>query len=140
MELNQLTPKLFVSPQIAKSDVAEIAAQGFTNIINNRPDGEGEDQPASLHLLTTCSSQGIHYRYIPVAGDAITEKDILEFREALDGAQGRTLAFCRTGTRSTKLWALSHTDIHEPDDLIAIAAQAGYDIKGLKPALEARRH
>ena len=139
MDLRQLTPKLFVSPQIAKSDVAEIAAQGFSNIVNNRPDGEGVDQPDSLHILTACSDQGVHYRYIPVVGGAITEKDILEFREALDSAQGRALAFCRTGTRATKLWALSYTDIHEPNDLISIAAQAGYDIKDLKPALDARR-
>lgn len=139
MDLRQLTSKVSVSAQVTQGDVAAIAAKGFTHIINNRPDGESEDQPASVEILKACSDESLLYRYIPVVGSAVTEKDISEFREAIDTAQGTILAFCRTGTRSTILWALSHTDIYTPQELISIAAQAGYDIKDLEPVLDMRR-
>jgi uncharacterized protein (TIGR01244 family) len=47
MELHQPTLHPSASPQIGKVVMAAIANQGFSNFINNRPDGECEDlQPA----------------------------------------------------------------------------------------------
>ena len=40
-----LTPKLAVASQITPADVARIAAEGYTTILNNRPDGEEPGQP-----------------------------------------------------------------------------------------------
>ena len=49
--------------------------------------------------------------------------------EALDGATGAVLAYCRSGTRSTLLWALAEASQGaDPDRLAEHAAQAGYDI------------
>lgn len=139
MEMRQLTGTLSVSPQIATGDISEIASAGFTDSINNRPDGEERGQPDSLHILTASSNDGLDYRYIPVFGGDISEKDIAEFRQTLDQAQGPVLAYCRSGMRSTKLWALSATDQYSVDELISRADQAGYDLSSLRPALEARR-
>ena len=46
MDIRRLTPDYAVSPQIAPEDLAQIKAEGFTTVIDNRPDAE---IPADLH-------------------------------------------------------------------------------------------
>jgi uncharacterized protein (TIGR01244 family) len=41
------------------------------------------------------------------------------------------LAFCRSGTRSTTLWALSQAGKLPAHEIIAQAARAGYDMSHL---------
>jgi uncharacterized protein (TIGR01244 family) len=51
-------------------------------------------------------------------------------------AEGRTLAFCRSGTRSTYLWALaSHRSGVDGATIVAQAEAAGYDLTPLRPYL-----
>lgn len=139
MEFRQLTPYLTVSPQIMAEDIDAIAQAGFTNIINNRPNGEEAGQPESERLLTAASRQGLHYSYIPVTGGNITDKDIAEFRTVIEKAHGPVFAFCRSGTRSARMWALACADRHEVDEIISLAGQAGYDLTDMKPVLETRK-
>ena len=48
---------------------------------------------------------------------------------ALEANDGKTLAFCRSGTRSTLLWALARVHMgDDPDAVEAAAAEAGYDL------------
>ena len=55
---------------------------------------------------------------------------------AIDAAGGPMLAFCRSGTRSTYLWALARARAGEDaGELIAKAAAAGYDISPIRPHL-----
>ena len=56
MKIAKLTPFLSVSPQIAEADLGALVAQGFRAVINNRPDGEAEDQPASAELAAAAGS------------------------------------------------------------------------------------
>ena len=54
----------------------------------------------------------------------------------LSQADGPVLAFCRSGTRSTYLWALARARLgDDPDGLVEKAEAAGYDISGIRPAL-----
>jgi uncharacterized protein (TIGR01244 family) len=56
---------------------------------------------------------------------------------ALDGAKGRVLAYCRSGTRSTLLWSLAEAKGGaDPDALSEIASQAGYDLTPVRPLLD----
>ncbi len=49
--------------------------------------------------------------------------------EALAGNQGKTLCYCRSGTRSTLLWSLAKARAGgSPDEIADTAAGAGYDI------------
>jgi uncharacterized protein (TIGR01244 family) len=41
----RVTDNFYVSPQIGIEDVARAAREGFTLLINNRPDGEAPGQP-----------------------------------------------------------------------------------------------
>jgi uncharacterized protein (TIGR01244 family) len=48
---------------------------------------------------------------------------------ALNGAAGKTLAYCRSGTRSTLLWALARAKAGDvPQTLHEKANGAGYDL------------
>ena len=50
--------------------------------------------------------------------------------------EGPVLAFCRSGTRSTYLWALARSSRGaDADSLIGQAAAAGYDVRPLAPYL-----
>ena len=57
--------------------------------------------------------------------------------EALDAAEGPVLAFCRSGTRSTFLWALARTrQGEEAEELMRNAAAAGYDLRPIAAYLK----
>ena len=53
---------------------------------------------------------------------------------ALDGDKP-ALAFCRSGTRSTILWALSQSGKQSERELLRTAADAGYDLSGVVPLM-----
>lgn len=137
--IRQLTPFISVSEQLTPADVAVAASEGFRTIINNRPDHESEDQPASAALAERCAELGIAYHDLPVVPGQVTDEQVDAFAGLLETSQGPVLAFCRTGTRSTTLWALSEARHLEPPAVIKAAAAAGYDISGLTERLTNRR-
>ena len=138
MELKAISPRFTVSAQLSPADIVEAARLGYQAIINNRPDGEGEDQPTSRQVGAEAESQGLTYHHVPVAPGRISETDIDAFKAALEGASGPVLAFCRTGTRSATLWALSQAGRASSQALIQAAADAGYDLSELRARLDAR--
>ncbi|NQZ30578.1 MAG: TIGR01244 family phosphatase [Oceanospirillaceae bacterium] len=137
MELHQLTPFLSVSPQLNVADVEEIAAAGFKTIICNRPDGEGDNQPISDELQSACKAVGINWQYLPVNPRDYTDQQAMEFGELVSAAAHPVLAYCRTGTRCTNLWALSQAKSMQVDHIVQAANNAGYDITKLISRIEA---
>jgi uncharacterized protein (TIGR01244 family) len=137
MDIRKIDDRISVSPQIDPADVTELAAQGFAAIVNNRPDGEEAGQPEGEPIRLVAETMGMAYTAIPVAG-GFSHAQIDEMRAALDAATGPVLAFCRSGTRSTNLWALAEAKAGgDADTIVAKAAAAGYDLAGLRPTLEA---
>ena len=139
MDLKRISPDFTVSPQLTVPDIAAVANLGFKAIINNRPDGESPDQPSAAEIEAEARAQGLEYRYIPVIGGQIGEAEIDALAQATAELGGPVLAYCRSGTRSAMLWALSEAHHTSPDSLIAAAGEAGYDLSGLRPLLERRR-
>lgn len=137
MRLRQLDASTFVSGQIAPDDIPALAAEGVTIIVNNRPDGEEAGQPRGAEIEAAARAAGLDYRFIPVES-GLSPDQMEAMAEALDGAAGKLLAFCRSGTRSAWLWALARSRLGiDADDLIAGAAAAGYDLTALRPFLRA---
>ncbi len=132
-----LTPRYAVSPQIAREDFARAAAEGFKMVINNRPDGESPGELQHGEAADAAEAAGLEYVYIPVAGGFPPDK-ISATLEAINRARGPILAYCRSGTRSAHLWALAHAmrGGKTPDELISLAAQQGYDLRGIKAELD----
>ncbi|TNE66140.1 MAG: TIGR01244 family phosphatase [Alphaproteobacteria bacterium] len=138
MDLKKISPSLSVSPQISEADIGTLAARGFRSIINNRPDGEEGEQPKSLVIEAAAERHGMAYRHIPVKSGSITDGDVESFRTALADLKGPTLAYCRTGTRSTTLWALAEAGHLSTEAILETAEEAGYQLGGLKGQLDER--
>lgn len=126
---------LLVAGQIAPEDVATAAAQGVRTIINNRPDGEQPGQPSSTAIEAAATAAGLGYAHIPVDHSGFSMEQIEAMTAAL-AQPGPALAFCRSGTRSTFLWALARGLAgDEPAAIAAKAANAGYDVAPLMPMI-----
>ena len=103
----QLDGRTLVSGQVRPEEVAGLAEQGVTMLINNRPDGEEADQPLAADIEAAAEAAGISYRHVPILR-GIGPADVEAMQEALRGAQGgQALAFCRSGNRSALTWALA---------------------------------
>lgn len=137
MECKELTQQLSVSKQISVDDLQAIAAQGFKTVINNRPDGEAEGQPLSADLAAEAQRQGLVFIEMPVLSSGITNQNVSDFGAQLEAADAPVLAFCRTGTRCTTLWALDAAIYRDIDLIIATASRAGYDLSKSRDRLAA---
>jgi uncharacterized protein (TIGR01244 family) len=132
-----LTDGIFVAPQITTQAVAEARELGVTLIINNRPEDESDDQTPGVEIEAATLAAGINYIAIPVGHGGFSQPQVDAMVEALDGAEGKILAYCRSGTRSTLLWALAEAKSGaDPDMLSDIAARAGYDLSPIRPLLD----
>ncbi len=137
MDIKYIAPDFSVSGQITPEDVGVIAGQGFRSLIINRPDGEVDDQPAREAIEAAAARHGIAVRYVPVTPGKLSDGDVQAFSAAFHGLPAPVLAFCRTGTRSTTLWALSQAERLSADAIITAAASAGYDLASLRGRLQA---
>jgi len=132
----RVTDTISVAGQIDADDVARAAADGFAVIVNNRPEGETPDQPPGFDIAQAAAAHGLDYVAIPVTHAGFTMEMVEAMRAALAGADGPVLAFCRSGTRSINLWALSAAaGGADADALIAAGRAAGYELGGLAPTL-----
>lgn len=131
MELKRINDDVSVAPQISPDDMPALKAAGFTTIINNRPDGESFDQPSSDAMKVAAEAAGLAYHYIPLGRDGVSPQMVEETEAAFEGSDGPVLAFCRSGTRSTTLWALSQAGKMPAQEIVAQAAHAGYDMSHL---------
>ena len=126
--IRQLDDRTLVSGQIAPHEVAGLAQQGVTLIVNNRPDGEEPGQPGGETIRAAAEAAGLAYRFIPVAG-GLSAPQVEAMAAAFDEAGGKVLVYCRSGTRSTYLWALAQSRRGaDADSLVRQAAAAGYDL------------
>ena len=133
----ELDEKTLVAPQITVALVQAAQAAGVTLIVNNRPEGEAPDQTSGGAIAAAARAAGLDYVAIPVTHAGFSEPQVRAMADALDGAAGKVLAYCRSGTRSTLLWALAEASRGRPlEDLTAAAAAAGYDLAPVRPMLE----
>lgn len=132
----KLSDQVLASPQIDVADVAAAAAEGVTLIVNNRPEGESDDQTPGAEIEAAARTAGLAYVAIPVTHAGFSEGQVKAMAEALAG-EGRVLAYCRSGTRSTLLWALAEASRgSDPEKLAAQAAEAGYDIAPVRALID----
>jgi uncharacterized protein (TIGR01244 family) len=131
LDLKRINEHISVSPQISPDDFVAIKAAGFVTVINNRPDGESPDQPSSAQMQAAAEAAGLAYHYIPLGRDGVSPDMVAETEAVLEGSNGPVFAYCRSGTRSTTLWALSQAGKLPAQEIVSAAAQAGYDMSHL---------
>lgn len=132
-----ITTDIMVAPQISVDAVAEAKAAGVAVIINNRPEGESDDQIPGADIEAAARAAGMEYIAIPITHSGFSQPQVMAMVAALQGAQGKILAYCRSGTRSTLLWALAESaQGGDPDALTNMAAKAGYDVSPVRPLMD----
>lgn len=136
MKFKLLSPDLAVSQQIQLEDIPALAQNGYRSIICNRPDGEGPDQPAFTEIEQEAARFGMEARYLPAAPETVTDAHAFAFKQLMAELPKPVLGYCRTGRRSTSMWALSRAGEESSSRLLEAAAQAGYDLGALAPRLE----
>ena len=126
--IRQLDDKVMVSGQIAPQEVAGLAAQGVTVLINNRPDGEEPGQPLAADIEAAAAEANIPYHYVPIIR-GIGPADVEEMQKALRQAEGgKLLAFCRSGTRSAMaLGVAKREEGASAEEVHQCLTQAGFD-------------
>jgi uncharacterized protein (TIGR01244 family) len=133
-----VTSDFSVAPQIKADDVARAAALGFRTIINNRPEGEAADQAPGADIAAAAAAHGLSYVALPYGSGPPPPGVVSATAALLNEAPGPILAYCRTGTRSILAWAMAQAleGALTPDEIIAKAVEAGYDIGGARGALQ----
>jgi len=133
----QLNDQIIASPQITTDQVAEAAAIGVGLVINNRPEGEADDQTPGAAIEAAARAAGMDYVAIPVTHAGFSESQVKAMTAALASTDKKILAYCRSGTRSTLLWALAEASRGQsPHALTAAAAQTGYDLTPVRALMD----
>jgi uncharacterized protein (TIGR01244 family) len=137
-DFRTLTQTMLASPQIGPEDIEEAREAGVTMIVNNRPDGEDPSAPQGAEIAALAEEAGLGYRAIPIGHAGFSETQVAEMVETLDEAPGKVLAYCRSGTRSTFLWALAQakSGAMTPEEIATAARQAGYDVSPVRPMID----
>ncbi|MCA8868740.1 MAG: TIGR01244 family phosphatase [Rhodobacteraceae bacterium] len=137
MKISLVAPDYSVAGQIAESDLADLAADGFKTIICNRPDAEVDADLHQEFIAAEAKRLGMAFVYNPVSNQGMTMENLTLQAEAIATANGPVLAYCRSGMRSTVVWSLVSAGRLPVDDILAAAAGAGYQIDNLRGQIEA---
>lgn len=136
--LIELAPGLSAAGALGPAEIEALAASGVRTLINNRPDNEDPGQLPAAEAQRLAAAHGIAYHHIPVTAASLSRADLAAFAAVLRSASQPIVAHCRSGTRSTLLWALMQLEEGaDPGTLIAQAARQGIDIAAL-PAVAMR--
>lgn len=133
----KVSDTFYASPQITADDVARASQMGIKLVINNRPEGESEDQTPGAAIEQAARAAGMDYVAIPVGHAGFSEAQVSAMTDAMEQAGGPVLAYCRSGTRSTLLWSLAEASRgRNPQKLAAQAASAGYDVSPVRAMID----
>lgn len=139
MDIRYLSDRFAVSPQIAPENMAELAEKGFAAVICNRPDEEVDADLCCDGMETAARAAGLSFHRIPVGRDGLSPQMFTQTTEIIENSPGPVFAYCRSGTRSSYVWAFTMAPTMEADAIIAAAASAGYDLSELRPQLDMMR-
>jgi uncharacterized protein (TIGR01244 family) len=137
MDLRQIADGYAVSPQLEPSDMGALADAGVTTVICNRPDTEIPPPLQAARMQEAAEAAGLAFVFNPVTGGMLTEANVEEQSEAIEGSDGPVVAYCASGNRSTIVWALGVAGEMPVDEILERATRNGYDLAWLRPQLEA---
>lgn len=131
MQLNKIIEDYVVSEQVTPDDIKHIKEAGFKTIFCNRPDNEENNQVTVASIKKIAEENGLKFIYQPVIGGQITQADVDQFSDYYDDSEKPIFAYCRTGTRSSMLWALSESGKRSVEEILNLTSKAGYNLRNL---------
>jgi len=136
MDIRPITPNYAVSEQITSEDLPIIRDAGFKMVICNRPDVEIPPYLHATEIAKAAEAAGLAFEALPLTHQTMTPENIAKQMTLAEGAGGPVLAYCASGTRCSVIWALSQAGTQSADSILEQTAKAGYDLSGLRRALE----
>ncbi|MBL4616181.1 MAG: hypothetical protein JKY46_00660 [Robiginitomaculum sp.] len=129
----EITPYFSVATQVFPEHLSVIRKMEFGRILNVRPDNEEDcdEQLPGFLLEPLVIETGLQYSHIPViSGADFPEIAIRAMAHLLSAKPQKTLAFCLTGIRSLRLWALASAlaGQSEPEQIQQYAKNAGFEL------------
>ena len=113
--------------QITPQDIPNLAAQGFTAVVCNRPDGEVPGQATMDEIEAACHAADLLFVRYPVDAMNFPGPDIEGLGALFDDPGQTVLAYCRTGTRCANLWVTSQTGDGQAE-AVQLAREIGFDL------------
>ncbi len=138
MDLRQITDTYRTGPHLDPEDMADLAAEGVTTVICNRPDGEVPPSHQAAAMQAAAEAAGLTFVYNPIVPGALTEAHVEEQADAIAASEGPVVAYCASGNRSTIVWGLGAAGTYSAQEIIKRAADGGYNLTGLADELERR--
>lgn len=134
-----LDARVSVAGQLKTDDMKEMAALGYAVVVNNRPDGEAwMGQPRTADLAQAAEEAGLTFVDLPFSGPGATPEQVRTLAGLLRDGDRRIVAFCKSGMRSTLLWAAASMANGRPlQEVLAAARGAGLDLDPLGEMLTA---
>ena len=132
MDIRVLSPSFSVSPQIHSHDLEAIKSAGYSHVICNRPEAESAPGDKPDDIRAACEAAGLTFAENPVVPGQLTMENIEAQTE-----NGKTLAYCASGTRSAIVWALSQAGRRPTQSIIDTLADAGFPMPQLAGQIEA---
>ncbi len=137
MDIRQITPNYFVSPQIDPSDLPMIKEAGFSTVICNRPDAEIPPSHHASVMATAAQETGLAFEVLPLTRDTLMQPENIAKQGDIARSGGdKVLAYCASGTRSTMIWAMGQAGSMPVEKILQTAAEGGYDLGMLTPILK----
>ena len=133
--MKKVTDSFFVSSQITVEDIPDIAKQGFSTIVCNRPNHEEIGQTDYQMIELCCAQNNLKFINLPMSPGHLTS-DLIDQTYDLINEENKTFAYCRTGTRCITLWACANVKLNEVSETLDQVNQAGYDLDHLQDFLE----
>lgn len=139
MSIEKIADYLYVSKQLNERTAKQLAQYEIKTVICNRPDGEEADQADFETVKKWLYEAGIeNVVFLPVTMDSIDDEKLMEFQETIAKSDAPILAYCRSGTRSALMWALTQAKRGvEVGSLIRAADLAGINLNRVRDKLEA---
>jgi uncharacterized protein (TIGR01244 family) len=133
MQTLPITPVLSVADQIDERDVDALAAAGFKSVICNRPDSEGGTP--SDRIRAACERNAMKFFFQPVEYGRLGLAEGDAFGRILQQCDEPALGYCRSGRRTTALWAIAAAPLAGVPTVLQRAARIGVGLDELVPTL-----
>jgi sulfide:quinone oxidoreductase len=136
MKIFKIDDTISVGGQITTADVQQLNDDGFKSIICNRPDDEEMTQTSFADIEKAAKVLGMEVRYVPIFHAGMSMEDVEDFGAARDAMIGPHFAYCRSGMRTSSIWAMHQaTTGVAVDEILSKTASAGYNLEHMSGAL-----
>ncbi|WP_226648553.1 TIGR01244 family sulfur transferase [Microbulbifer variabilis] len=136
MNIKKLDEQVSVSEHITCEEMAPLAQSGVQVVVCNCPEGESDVHPSYEAMERAAQDAGLRFIAIPFTRGRMTREDCEAFRNVLQSGE-KIHAFCRTGNRSSQVWAGAKILMGaDKKQLHSQAQAAGFDVSAALVAID----